>query len=345
MSRLKAIDLFCGCGGLTAGLQQAEFEVIGAVDNNLLATETYKLNHPSVHVWTTDITELPTSVVLEELNIQPGELDLLAGCPSCQGFSTIRTHNGKHKIDDPRNNLIFEFFRFIEELEPKAIMMENVPNLQREESFEEFKSRVKGLGYSYKYEVLNAADYGVPQRRKRLVFVAARHRAIDLAEASKIKTTVRDVIGNMSRPENSDDPLHNYPQNRTDRINKMISLIPTDGGSRSDLPEEFRLPCHRKNPTYFRDVYGRMKWDEVSPTITGGCVSPSKGRFLHPEQNRAITLREAAILQSFPPNYRFSLGRGICGVATMIGNALPPRFIREHAESIKNTFQEKSNGR
>ncbi|EGT3624740.1 DNA cytosine methyltransferase, partial [Morganella morganii] len=126
-----------------------------------------------------------------------------------------------------------------------------------------------------------------------------------------------------------------YIQNRTDKVLKIIENIPKDGGSRVDLPRDLWLPCHIKKPDGYKDVYGRMSWDKVSPTITGGCTNPSKGRFIHPEKNRAITLREAALLQTFPIDYKFSLDKGRDSVALMIGNALPPRFIYVHALKIK----------
>lgn len=164
----KAIDLFCGCGGLTLGLKMAKFEVIGAIDCDDLAVETYRMNHPEVHVWETDIRKLTSTEVLSQLNLIKGELDLLAGCPPCQGFSTMRTLNGGRRIRDKRNDLIFEFLRFVKELEPKAIMMENVPGLIDDNRFKTFCCEIDKLGYITNCDVKDAADYGVPQRHKRM---------------------------------------------------------------------------------------------------------------------------------------------------------------------------------
>jgi DNA (cytosine-5)-methyltransferase 1 len=145
--------------------------------------------------------------------------------------------------------------------------------------------------------------------------------------------TVRDAISFLPVAGQSGDRLHDTSEKRSEKIKRLISMIPKDGGSRTDLGEEYQLECHKRT-TGFRDVYGRMAWDKPSPTITGGCNSPSKGRFLHPEEDRGITLREAALLQTFPKDYQFSLASGKQGVAVMIGNALPPKFIEFHAKKL-----------
>lgn len=305
MRTLTALDLFSGCGGLTLGLKWSGFKVVGAVEIDSLSVETYKANHKDVRVWETDIRTLSVSEVMEEKKIGVGELDLLAGCPPCQGFSSMRTLNGKHVVADVRNDLIFEFLRFARELKPKAIMMENVPGLLTDERMKIFNSELRKLGYEGEPQILNAADYGVPQRRRRMILVSSKYGNIPLARPGKNRKTVRDTIGLLPIAGNSGDPLHDFPEKRSEHIKDIIQNIPKDGGSRRNgLGEEFQLPCHRDFGG-FRDVYARMWWDDVSPTITGGCINPSKGRFLHPTHDRAITLREAALLQSFPANYFF----------------------------------------
>lgn len=339
--KLKAIDLFSGCGGLTQGLRDAGFDVIGAIEFESIAAETYRENHKKTFLWEKDITEVTGEEILNQLGLKKGELDLLAGCPPCQGFSSIGTLNGKKSSEDPRNELIFQFLRLIEELQPKAIMMENVPALIKDIRMDLFKKKIKELGYRYGNfpTVMNAADFGVPQRRKRMILMASRYGAIPLVESKKQKITVRQAIGHLPVPEKSSDRLHNYPENRTEKVMNIIRKIPSDGGSRRNMGQEFQLECHKKCKGGFKDVYGRMKWNDVSPTMTGGCTNPSKGRFLHPEQHRAITLREAALLQTFPPNYYFSLRGGKGRVSLMIGNALPPVFIKHHALTIKKALQ------
>jgi DNA (cytosine-5)-methyltransferase 1 len=329
----KALDLFSGCGGLTQGLKDAGFTVIGAVEIDALAAETYRDNHPDIYVWKRDIKTLSTTEVINQLQLEPGKLDLLAGCPPCQGFSAIRTLNGSLTVKEPRNELVFDFLRFVRGLRPKTIMMENVPGLASDERMVRFCSELTEMGYTYQIKILNTADYGVPQRRHRMILLGSLYGHVDFAPAETKRKTVRETIANLKKPGNSGDPIHDLPEKRSSAIMELIKMIPKDGGSRKDLGEDRQLECHKKC-NGFKDVYGRMAWDDVAPTITTGCVNPSKGRFLHPEQNRAITLREAALLQSFPPNYRFSLKRGKFPAATMIGNALPPEFIKKHARQV-----------
>ena len=328
-----AIDLFSGCGGLTLGLKQAGFNVIAAVDNDSLSVETYKANHPEVHVWVNDIRELKTLSIKRKLRLKKGELDLLAGCPPCQGFSTMTTLNGSRAIDDPRNDLLLEFQRFAEQLMPRAIMMENVPGLAKDKRFDRFCKRIRALGYVGEHRVLNAADYGVPQRRRRLIYLAGYKTPIAFASPTPRKKTVKDAIAFLASAGSSGDPLHDFPENRSQKVIALIKKIPKDGGSRIDLPQEDQLDCHKKC-NGFKDVYGRMSWDDVAPTITSGCFNPSKGRFLHPEENRAISMREATLLQGFPFDYKFPEKAGKIALAQMIGNALPPEFIWRHASAI-----------
>lgn len=329
----SAIDLFCGCGGLTVGLKEAGFKVLGAVDIDTLSMQTYKANHPEVTTWEKDIREINPFDVMTQLHLGIGELDLLAGCPPCQGFSTMRTLNGAFNIDDPRNDLLAEFSRFVEAFRPRSIMMENVPGLAKNRRFAEFTFKMKDLGYKGNHNILNTAAYGVPQRRLRLIYMAGHGAIIKFAPQGNKCVTVQDAIGNMPQAGKSGDPLHDLPEKRSPKVLERISKIPKNGGSRKDLPEEFKLDCH-KICTGFKDVYGRMAWESVAPTITGGCYNPSKGRFLHPDEDRAITMREAALLQGFPPEYRFPISNNKTAIALMIGNALPPPFIAAHAFQI-----------
>ncbi len=162
--------------------------------------------------------------------------------------------------------------------------------------------------------------------------------AVPFAEKSGRRKTVEEAIGGLPEAGQSGDPVHDMPENRTPKVLEIIRLIPKDGGSRRDLPEEFQLECH-KRCNGFKDVYGRMAWNDVAPTIAGGCFNPSKGRFLHPEEDRAITMREAALLQGFPRRYKFPVTDNKSAVALMIGNALPPPFIAAHARSIKRALR------
>ena len=333
--KFSAIDLFSGAGGLTLGLKQAGFNVIGAIEIDKLASETYGVNHPEVRMWEENITKLEPADVMAELGLNPGELSLMAGCPPCQGFSSMRTLNRPNAVDDPRNDLIFDFYRFIEAMQPETVMMENVPGLATDSRFSEFVSDLGKIGYTVSSKVFDTSKFGVPQRRRRLILLASKTGVIGFAAESQEIFTVRQAISGLPPAGNSGDPLHDIVEKRTEKVAELIRLIPQDGGGRVDLPDDMQLECHKRCGG-FKDVYGRLWWDRVSSTITSGCFNPSKGRFLHPEENRTITLREAALLQSFPKDYYFSLAHGKTGAGRMIGNALPPEFIKRHACNIRN---------
>lgn len=324
------------------GLKQAGFRVIGAVEVDSLAVKTYKANHKRVTVWERDISKVPAAQVMRKLNLERGELDLLAGCPPCQGFSRMRTMNGRYVVNDPRNDLLLQFMRFVRLLRPKAIMMENVPALARDRRLKKALQELDNMGYECTTAILNAANYGVPQRRRRFILLAGRRNPISFARTARCEPVVRTAFKKLGRRAKHDS-LHNYKERRSDKVKSMIRMIPPNGGSRFALGPGAQLECHKKSDG-FRDVYGRMSWTKVAPTITTGCFNPSKGRFLHPTKHRAITLREAALLQTFPKSYFFSLERGRILAAEMIGNALPPEFIRRHALKIMEAL-EQPNGR
>jgi DNA (cytosine-5)-methyltransferase 1 len=338
----SAIDLFSGCGGLSVGLSRAGFSVLAAVESEPLACDTYALNHPRTRLYRSDIRDIEPRTVLDELGMAEGDLDLLAGCPPCQGFSTIRTRNGPADANEPMNDLVFEFLRFALAMKPKLLMMENVPGLARDERLELMIAQLKAVGYHCRFEVFNAADFGAPQRRRRMILVGALGAKPEFAKPSGRLRTVKGVIGRLPDPADSNDPLHNYQVRRSPHVERIMKSIPLDGGSRGSLPPGLRLVCHEHSDG-FKDVYGRMAWSRPAPTITGGCINPSKGRFLHPTADRAITLREAALLQGFPQDYQFSLRRGRYPAAQMIGNAFPPIFAQKHAIELKKLIRGQEN--
>jgi len=340
--KLTAIDLFAGCGGLTQGLKDSGYAVLGAVEVDEKARHTYTLNHPEVKLAGSDIRKLSAQELMESIGLKAGELDLLAGCPPCQGFSTLRARAGKSPAADSRNKLIDDFGRIAVELNPKYIMMENVPALANYDGFKKLVSKLERRGYSVIYETLDAANYFVPQRRKRLILCASRIGRPKLAKPSRELLSVRSAIGYLGEPGSTGDEIHDIPSKRQhERTREIISLIPKDGGSRHSLPQHLRLACHSR-VSGFNDVYGRMAWESASPTITSGCTNPSKGRFIHPEHNRPITLREAALLQGFPPDYKFEVRHGKEAIALMIGNALPPPFIAAQGKAIAQGIKDGS---
>lgn len=334
MKQRVVIDLFSGCGGLTQGLEDAGFKVLAGAEIRRHARETYKANHTGVRVYT-DVRKIYCKPFLKAFNLAKGELDLLAACPPCQGFSSIRTRNGEVATDE-RNELIFQVARIVRGLLPKCVLIENVPRLLKDERLARFKEILSNLGYVFSEGVLDAQDYGVPQRRKRMILIAVQQKygeGIELPSKSATELSVRQIIENLPDPDAIDaPPLHRIRQVLSPLVQKRIEAIKRN---RAELPEELALDCHINYPSGFRDVYGRMDFDSVSPTITQGCTNPSKGRFVHPSQNRGITIYEAMLLQGFPKNYQFDISLGIGKIASMIGEAFPPPMARAQAVRIR----------
>lgn len=331
---LYSIDIFSGVGGLTEGMHQADFKTKIAFEIDEIASKAYRLNHPDTTVITKDIRKVSIAEIKRKLNGK--KIHLLAGCPPCQGFSSIRRLNRMQPVEDERNSLIMEYVRLVKALKPYTIMMENVPGLVHYDLFKEAKRILEEeLKYKIDFKVVNVKDYGVPQSRRRLVLVGSRLGEIKVAKPTYEKKTVRQVIGKLPLPEKSKDPIHKIFPVHTPEVQKRIEMTPKNGGSRKDLPKKYLLKCHEAENVGFNDVYGRLRWDDYSTTITGGCLNPSKGRFLHPEQNRCISAREAAMLQSFPADYKFPADVPRGNLALMIGNALPPNFSYIQSENIK----------
>lgn len=328
-----AVDLFSGCGGLSAGMVKAGFNVRAAIDNDTASIKAYQLNHPKCNVIKSDIRKVTSSDIKKLLGNK--RLHLLAGCPPCQGFSSIRRRNNKRNVKDKRNDLILEYLRFIKKLKPLTIMMENVSGLINYNLFKVMVKKLESLGYGPKYKIVDIKDYGIPQRRKRLVLIGSLLGNIDIPKSSGERVTVRNAIGDLESVRKTNDPLHKTIAKHTQRVKIIISLIPKNGGSRSNLPKEYRLKCHAGKRVGFNDIYGRLRWNDYSSTITGGCLNPSKGRFLHPIHNRCITAREAALLQTFPKSYKFPTDISKTSLALLIGNALPPKFGYIQAKNIK----------
>lgn len=349
MSKLTAIDLFSGGGGLSQGLVQAGYDVVAAVELDNNAASTYEQNHPSTKLITYDIRLVSAQSLKSSL--MGKKLDLLAACPPCQGFSSLTS---AHKSEDPRNSLIMEVGRIVRELKPKTLMIENVPGLitRGKDYLKAFLKILDHEGYTYSYKVLQVADYGVPQFRKRFVLLAGLGFEVPIPQQThsgkpadnKLPwVTVSDAISTM--PETVELPqsyLMGGPESLNWHVTRSISEMTKKrleyikpGGSRFDLPDELRPDCHKGNNTGYSNVYGRMSWNKPSPTITSGCTTLSKGRFGHPEQLRTISIREAALLQTFPANYKFSAS-SIDSICRIIGNALPCKFAEVMASTCKS---------
>lgn len=336
--KFNSIDLFSGCGGLTEGLRQAGFDTKVAVEIEEKAVLAFKMNHIKTAVIQKDIRMISADEIKEHLNGEP--LHLLAGCPPCQGFSSVRRLNRSQSVEDDRNDLVLEYLRLVKELKPLTIMMENVPALQHYDKFKYVVKELGKLGYDPQVQIVNVKNYGVPQSRKRMVMVGSILGKLNIAEPKNEKVTVRNAIGELESEETTKDSVHKIFPKHTEKVMQRIQLTPKNGGSRKDLPAEYILPCHKKENVGFNDIYGRLRWDDYSTTITGGCLNPSKGRFLHPEKDRCITAREAALLQSFPRDYKFPTNIPSTAIALLIGNALPPRFSYYQSINIYNHLKE-----
>jgi DNA (cytosine-5)-methyltransferase 1 len=324
--RFSLIDSFCGAGGLSLGLLQAGFRTIFAFDSDGLACQTYNANlDPVAH--TATMKDIGSSVDL----IRPSQrLDLLAGGPPCQGFSSQR----RGSADDSRNELVGEYIGFAIALRPRVLLLENVPGLIGSRGRAQLAAGLPLLqqaGYDWTSAVLDAADFGVPQRRLRAIVVAwdpqdaKPFRFPEALEAPRV--TVRDAIGDLPEPPDDYSVHPSFPNHVRVRMSarnlERISHVPP-GGGRLDIPSGLQLPCHRGTSHRHLDVYGRMQWDEPAPTITAMFDNFTRGRFAHPDEDRNVTGREGARLQSFPDTFNFVGPKK--DVARQIGNAVPPRL-------------------
>ena len=330
---MKAIDLFCGAGGLTLGLRRAGWDVVLGVDVDPTVGETYRRNNPGSKFVAADLRSITDDDVLVLAGMVPSHELLLAGCAPCQPFSKQRRQHGLRKRSD--DTLLLEFGRLVRALRPRAVLMENVPGIASVPGFSPFWHFLEILydcGYQADQGVLNAREFGVPQHRRRYVLLGLLDVPVSLPRAARDyrglgNVTVRGAIGHF--PEIAAGETHRFiPNHHAAELSPLnverIRATPADGGGRRDWPKELKLGCHRHAGLGFSDVYGRMWWDREAPTLTSRCNSLSNGRFGHPEQDRAISLREAAALQSFPDDYEFFGTK--TRIARWIGNAVPVWF-------------------
>lgn len=331
---IVAVDLFCGVGGLTHGLQLGGVRVALGVDIDDRCRFPLESNNDTRFL-KADVSKLKSAVVKEAL--RDGKFSLLAGCAPCQPFSTYsRGARAGSRADDWR--LVEEFSRLVLETKPDLVTMENVPPLARQDVF---KVLLRALdGYHVSYDVLQCADLGVPQTRKRLVLLASKFGPIELPEPRCERPTVRDVIGDLPKIDagkaDAKDGLH--LASRLSQLNLRRIRASRPGGTWRDWSADLRADCHvRDSGGTYPSVYGRMEWDAPSPTITTQCFGYGNGRFGHPEQDRAISLREAAMLQTFPKNYRFVPEGEKISFATLgrfIGNAVPVKLGQVIAQQL-----------
>jgi DNA (cytosine-5)-methyltransferase 1 len=323
------MDLFAGAGGATQGLVDAGFRVLAAVEVDPVAAASYRLNHKRVHLVEDDIQSVDPHALRTELGLGRGELTLLKACPPCQGYSSI----GKGDPDDTRNELVDEVWKFVQAFAPRVLILENVPGLGRDHRLARLVRQVRAVGYSVKTYSVDATEFGVPQRRRRLIVVGVSGGVRELPESivellpdwftDLAVRTAGEALASVAHVDGATDPLHR-PRVSSPTVMARIQALPV-GGSRFDLPDDLRLGCHarldRRDAT---SSYSRMLSDAPAPTMTTRCTTPACGRFVHPTKHRAITLREAATLQTFPLTYVFE-GR-VGEVERQIGNAVPVRM-------------------
>ena len=336
---IKAIDFFCGAGGLTRGLLDAGIQVLAGVDNDKRLAETYTHNNRPSRFVNSDIDAIQIHKLRKTLGIQDQDTTLYAACTPCQPFSTLNRLQGK----DERKILLLDFARIVEESPPDFIIVENVPGLNNaigKEIYKKFLKILKKGGFTEAADLLDAKHFEVPQTRKRFILVASRHGSISLPEPETDTnrfTTVRECIEKypaIADGETSVDYLNHTSRKLKPHLLRIVEAVPKDGGSRRDVADtSILLKCHQEKPNVHKDVFGRMVWDAPSPTLTCRCIDVYCGRFTHPEQNRGISLREAAALQTFDDDYEF-FGTSLLGVSRQIGNAVPVTLAEQLGKSI-----------
>lgn len=344
---VEVVDLFCGIGGLSYGLSLAGLDVVSGYDLDKTCAYAYESNTGAKFFYQ-DIAKLEADEVLRQYSAEG--IRILAGCAPCQPFSSYAFKN-KEK-DASKYDLLYEFGRIIKEVKPHIVTMENVPQIaafREKDVLGDFVNLLEAQGYRVSVSVVYCPDYGIPQTRKRLVLLASRFGDIALLPPTNKPeeyVTTADVIGKlpalMAGEADPSDPLHRAKA--LSPLNQERMRLTPYGGSWKDWPKELQLECHKKaSGQTFGSVYGRMRWEKPAPTMTTQCTGWGNGRFGHPEQNRAITPREAALIQTFPASYRFFVNEDAVPITTAsryIGNAVPPRLGEVIGMSIVNHLKE-----
>ncbi len=337
MSKIACVDLFCGAGGLTHGFVLEGLPVTAGIDMDPACRFPYAANNKAQFI-EHDINKVTRDDLLALFGI--AEHKVLAGCAPCQPFSTYAQ---RYTIDSKGKwGLLYEFARLAEGVMPDVITMENVPRVAKHAVFHDFIRTLERLHYHVWYGVVDSSQYGVPQTRRRMVLLASKHGVIKIVPPTHVKPkTVREAIGQLRPLQAGElsptDKLHVSSTLSDKNIQRIRASKP--GGSWRDWPKHLVANCHQgESGSTYSSVYGRMEWDKPAPTMTTQCYGFGNGRFGHPEQNRAISLREAAILQGFPQDYAFTPDDGIVSfkvLGRLIGNAVPVNLGRAIAQSIK----------
>lgn len=346
-----AIDLFCGVGGLTKGLEQSGINVIAGIDFEPSCRYAYEENNNARFI-EKDITKVSVEE-LQALYPQDTDVRILAGCAPCQPFSKYTQRYRKEGYKDEKWRLLYSFGTLVKGVRPEIIAMENVPELQKTKVFSDFLANLQSSGYYVSHQVVYCPDYGVPQRRKRLVLLASALGEISLIPAThtpETYVTVHDAIGGLppliAGSTDPNDLMHSATALSEKNLKRIRQSVP--GGTWRDWDKDLQLKCHKRSSgKTYPSVYGRMLWNEPSPTITTQFYGYGNGRFGHPDQDRAISLREGAILQSFPRDYKFITSTNILNrrqLGIQIGNAVPVRLGEVIGISIINHIRRNGYG-
>jgi DNA (cytosine-5)-methyltransferase 1 len=346
----KAVDFFCGGGGMSYGMQKAGVKVLAGIDYEPSCRETYEANIGGAKFILADVFELEAKKLKTDLKLKKNDNELiLIGCSPCQFWSIINTDKNK---SEKSKNLLVEFRRFVEYLKPGFVVVENVPGVLRKKEESGLASFIEWLqekknGYKVHFEVHNVSEYGVPQNRKRFTLIANRvsNKEIFPLKSNEKKLTVKDVLGikngfekiNEGHKDNTDF-LHSVPS-ISPLTKERLKHVKKDGGNRLGFAkiEKLQLKCFINRDDSFKDTFGRLWWSKPSPTITTKFFSVSNGRFVHPDEDRALSLREGATLQSFPKTYKF-YGTSHSSIARLIGNAVPPEYAKRIGLAIINNL-------
>jgi len=335
--KVKAVDFFCGGGGMSYGMQRAGINVLAGIDVEPNCEKTYKANIKNAEFIQADVFKLKAKFLAKKLDLSRNDDDLiLIGCSPCQFWTIINTDKSKSRKS---KNLLIEFRRFVSYFNPGYVVIENVPGVlkkKKESGLETFINELEAKGYIVHFDIHNSKDYYVPQSRRRFTLIANRVNSNEIKPIkSKKEKVVRDVLGESNgfkkiRAGHKDqtDFIHTV-SNVEDITLKRLKKISKDGGTRLEFADDpdLQLDCFIGRDDSFKDTFGRLWWDRPAPTITTKFFSVSNGRFVHPEENRALSLREGAVLQSFPKKYKF-FGSSHSSIARLIGNAVPPEYAR-----------------
>ena len=337
MLKINVVDFFCGCGGTSAGLKKAGMNILAGIDFDKNAIATYTKNFPEAHVFNVNIKELDIASIETILSPHKNEILVFAACAPCQPFS--KQNRYKDSRDD-RICLLDEFHRFVKPVNPYYILLENVPGMQKisEGPFTRFIHVLNQNGYEYDSDVKNVVNYGIPQSRKRLVLIASKHGKIKLPEEkygngklpyNTIRKYIEKYPALQAGEKNEDVPNHQCAK-LSPMLLQRISVL-KEGQDRRSWNDSLKLKCHKDHKGH-TDVYGRLSWDKPSVTLTTKCISLSNGRFGHPEQNRALSVREAAAIQTFDDSFIFCGNLG--SMAKQVGNAVPVDFAKFLGQQI-----------